>query len=74
MSDAEKIRLRDELSKAYELADYKRLEIGACLFNPAWLHRSVSNAKRVAALAAELVEITAKSEQIAAEYYGTLDK
>jgi hypothetical protein len=71
---AEATRLHAALSMAYELANYKRMEIAACLFNPARLHRSVSNAKRLAALVAELVELTAKGAQLEAEYYRALDK
>jgi hypothetical protein len=66
--------LRNAITIAYQMANDKRMEIGACLFSPSRLHHGIHNAKRLAALAADLVEITARLNRMQDEYYGALDK
>ena len=72
MSDADK--LRDEMSDIWRECEVARMQIGACLFNPARNTYPVHNAKKLAALATALVELTAVHERIAGMCYAAMSK
>lgn len=70
MSDIEK--LREEMLALIERGNRKRMEIGACLFSPSRYTYNVHNAKNLAALATELVEIASQTNWAERKYYEAL--